>query len=69
MKSQVKAKLAILRSKISLTLDCWTLEINAKTFLEITVYWINDNWIMHNIILDFVNINEMTHTSINLVKM
>ena len=69
MQSQVKAKLATLRSKISFTLNYWTSEINTKTFLGITAHWIDDDWIMHNIILDFVNISEMTHTGANLVKM
>ena len=36
---------------------------------HLMAHWIDDDWIMHNIILDFVNISEMTHTGANLVKM
>jgi hypothetical protein len=64
----VKARLAGLKSKVSLILDCWTSDINIKAFLGITAHWIDSDWKMHNIILDFVNISEITHIGANLVK-
>ena len=44
------------------------LDVSIKAFLKITAYWINNDWKMHDIILDFVDISEMTHTGVNLVK-
>ena len=64
----MKARLAGLKSKVSLILDCWTSDVNTKAFLGITAHWIDSDWKMHDIILDFVNISEITHTGTNLVK-
>ena len=64
----MKARLAGLKSKVSLTLNCWTLDVNIKAFLGITAHWIDSDWKMHDIILDFMNISEIKDMGANLVK-
>jgi hypothetical protein len=39
--------------KISLTLDCWT-SPNTKAFMGITAHYIDANWALQSLILDFV---------------
>ena len=64
---QVRNKLADVHCKISLTLDCWTSEVNTKSFLGVSAHWIS-NWRMQEIILDFVDLSGIAHTGINLAK-
>jgi hypothetical protein len=53
-------------SKISVTLDCWT-SPNTKAFLGITAHYIDDNWILQSLLLDFVPLPDL-HTGENLCE-
>ena len=51
-KDDLKTILSANRSKISLALDCWTTRTNFS-FLAITGPWIDDDWKLHEALLDF----------------
>lgn len=66
MHSEINRKFADISSKLSLTLDCWT-SSSMRAFLGITVHWISD-WTMHECVLDFVDISDISHTGANLAN-
>src|SRR3954453_18741650 len=51
-------------SKISVTLDCWT-SPNNEAFLGITGHYIDNEWALQSLVLDFVPLNG-EHTGENL---
>lgn len=51
-------------SRISVTLDCWT-SPNNEGFLGITGHYIDDNWVLQSLLLDFVPMHG-DHTGENL---
>ena len=53
-------------SKISVTLDCWT-SPNTKAFLGITGHYIDDDWALRSLLLDFVPLPG-EHTGENLCE-
>jgi hypothetical protein len=64
--SEVKRNFAEIESKISLTLDCWT-SSSMKCFLGVTAHWIDD-WTIHECVLDFADISDISHTGANLAN-
>ncbi|GBC28488.2 ribonuclease H-like protein [Rhizophagus irregularis DAOM 181602=DAOM 197198] len=52
--------------KLSFTLDCWT-STNTVAFLGITCHYIDINWNLHDILVDFVHLSG-SHTGENLAK-
>src|SRR4051812_12423400 len=66
MHLEVNRKFADISSKLSLTLDCWT-SSSMRAFFDITVHWISD-WTMHKCVLDFVDINDISHMGANLAN-
>ena len=65
-KSLIKKKLQDAPGKISLTLDGWTSK-NQIPFLGITAHWIDENWKLNQITLEFYPL-EGPHTGENLSK-
>jgi|SRR5215471_16880971 len=63
-KSQIKKKLQDAPGKISLTLDGWTSR-NQIPFLGITAHWIDENWKLNQITLEFQPL-EGPHSGENL---
>jgi len=53
-----------LHSKISFTTDIWT-SASMKSFLSITAHFIDSEWQLQNIVVDFVQIFG-SHTGINI---
>jgi hypothetical protein len=53
MKASIRNRLRSAGSKISLTLDCWT-SPNSKAFMGITAHYIDNNWTLQSLLLDFV---------------
>ena len=68
MHNQVKTMFTDIHSKVTLTLNCWTSQINTKSFLGITAHWINSDWRIQEIVFDFLDISDIAHTGINLAK-
>jgi len=64
--SEVKRKFAIIESKLSLTIDCWT-SFSMKAFFGVTAHWIS-NWTMHECTVDFADISDISHTGVNLAN-
>jgi hypothetical protein len=64
--ARVADQLRHVDSKISLTLDCWT-SPNTKAFLGITAHYIDDAWVSHSLVLDFVPLPGM-HTGKELCE-
>jgi Protein of unknown function (DUF 659) len=64
--SEVKRKFAIIESKLSLTIDCWT-SSSMKAFFGVTAHWIS-NWNMHECTVDFADISDISHTGANLAN-
>jgi hypothetical protein len=62
----VQNKLQNAYGKISLTLDGWTSK-NQKSFLGITAHWIDENWNLNQITLEFHPL-EGPHSGENLSK-
>ena len=52
--------------KISFTLDCWT-SPNAIPFLGITSHFINSDWKLNDILIDFVHLSG-SHSGENLAN-
>ena len=61
---RVGERLRKVGSKISVTLDCWT-SSNNKAFLGITGHYIDDDWVLQSLVLDFVPLCG-EHTGENL---
>ncbi|RUS19123.1 hypothetical protein BC937DRAFT_87969 [Endogone sp. FLAS-F59071] len=84
LREQIKSKLSKVDSKISLSLDCWTSnvnmswtsnanmswtsDVNMKAFVGITAHWIDEDWCMRECLLDFVDTNETLHCGANVSK-
>ena len=60
----MKIQLKKIPGKFSFTLDIWT-SPTVKSFLAITAYFIDDNWNLHNIIVEFVQMFG-AHTGENI---
>lgn len=52
--------------RISFTLDAWTSR-NMISFLGITCHWIDDNWALHETLVDFVRLSG-AHSGDNLCE-
>ncbi|CAB4390270.1 unnamed protein product [Rhizophagus irregularis] len=63
-KVKMKALLKDLPGKVSFTMDCWT-SPSTKSFLSITAHFINKEWNLQNIIIDFIQTQD-SHTGSNI---
>ena len=63
-KEKIRNILKNLFSKISFTTDCW-ISPSTKSFMSITAHFINQDWILQHILLDFIEIYD-SHTGQNL---
>ena len=63
-KEKIRNILKNLSSKISFTTDYWT-SPSTKSFMSITAHFIDDNWILQHILLDFIEMYD-SHTGQNL---
>jgi len=62
----LSTKLSHLSSAISITVDAWTSDVNNKAFLGVTGHWIDNQWKLQHIVLDFADITTFAHTGENL---
>jgi len=53
--SEIQKALQNIPGRISFTLDIWT-SPSTKSFLSITAHYINDNWKLRNVLIDFIQI-------------
>ena len=63
-KEKIQNILLNVPGKISFTIDCWT-SPSIKSFLSITAHFINKDWKLQHILLDFLEVVE-SHTGKNL---
>ena len=63
-KIKMKTILKDLPDKISFTTDCWT-SPSTKSFLSLTAHFINKEWELQNIIIDFIQMQD-SHTGVNI---
>ena len=63
-KVKMETILKDLPGKISFTTDCWT-SPSTKSFLSLTAHFINKEWELQNIIIDFIQIQD-SHTEVNI---
>ena len=63
-KEKIKDILKNLSGKISFTTDCWT-SPSSKSFMSITAHFIDNDWKLQHLLLDFIEIND-SHTGQNL---
>jgi hypothetical protein len=63
-KEKIQNILSNLPGKISFTIDCWT-SPSFKSFLAITAHFINKEWKLQHILLDFIEMFD-SHTGQNL---
>ncbi|CAB5351889.1 unnamed protein product [Rhizophagus irregularis] len=63
-KVKMKALLKDLPGKVSFTMDCWT-SPSTKSFLSITAHFINKEWNLQNIIIDFIQTQD-SHMGSNI---
>jgi hypothetical protein len=63
-KEKIKSILSNLPGKISFTTDCWT-SPSTKSFMSITAHYINEEWELKHILLDFIEMYDQ-HTGQNL---
>lgn len=62
----IQEKLQNISAKISFTFDGWTSK-NQKSFLGVTAHWINENWDLKQVVLDFYHL-EGSHSGENISK-
>ena len=53
--SEIQKALQNIPGRISFTLDIWT-SPSTKSFLSITAHYIDDNWKLRNVLIDFIQI-------------
>ncbi|GES89785.1 zinc finger BED domain-containing protein RICESLEEPER 2-like [Rhizophagus clarus] len=53
--NKVKESFKNITGKISFTIDIWT-SPSAKSFLSLTAYYIDDDWKLNNVLVDFIQI-------------
>ena len=53
--SEIQKALQNIPGRISFTLDIWT-SPSTKLFLSITAHYIDDNWKLRNVLIDFIQI-------------
>ena len=53
--NKVKESFKNITGKISFTIDIWT-SPSAKSFLSLTAHYIDDDWKLNNILVDFIQI-------------
>ena len=53
--SKVQESFKNIIGKISFTIDIWT-SPSAKSFLSLTVHYIDNNWKLRNVLVDFIQI-------------
>jgi hypothetical protein len=63
-KVKMETILKDLPGKISFTTDCWT-SPSIKSFLSLIAHFINKEWELQNIIIDFIQMQD-SHTGINI---
>jgi hypothetical protein len=63
-KIRMKEILKNLPGKVSFTIDCWT-SPSTKSFLSITAHFINKEWKLQNVIVDFIQMQDV-HTGSNI---
>ena len=63
-KEKIKTILKDFPGKISFTTDCWT-SPSMKSFMSITAHFIDKEWALQHILLDFIEIFD-SHTGQNL---
>jgi hypothetical protein len=63
-KIKIQNILVNLPGKISFTTDCWT-SPSSKSFMSITAHFIDNNWKLQHILLDFIEMYD-SHTGQNL---
>ena len=63
-KIKMQAILKDLPGKVSFTMDCWT-SPSTKSFLSITAHFINKDWKLQNVIIDFIQMQD-SHTGSNI---
>ena len=63
-KIKIQNILVNLPGKISFTTDCWTSPLS-KSFMSITAHFIDNNWKLQHILLDFIEMYDL-HTGQNL---
>ena len=63
-KEKVKNILKTISGKILFTTDCWT-SSSSKSFMSITAHFIDNDWNLKHLLLDFIEIND-SHTEQNL---
>jgi hypothetical protein len=61
-KVKMKDILKDLLGKVSFTTDCWTSPF-AKSFLSLTAHFINKEWKLQNIIIDFIQMQNSVQIS------
>ena len=64
--NDLKNTLSQSNGKISFTTDCWT-SSNNISFMGLTAHWIDDDWKLHAITLDFLHLVQ-SHTGIHLYE-
>jgi len=63
-KIKIKAILKDLPGRVSFTMDCWT-SPSTKSFLSITAHFIDKEWKLRNVIIDFIQMQD-SHTGDNI---
>jgi hypothetical protein len=64
-KEVIKAYLKSISSKISLTADMWTSECQQRSYLGVTIHFIDGTWKLRHLILDVIPFNDR-HTASNM---
>ncbi|CAG8821633.1 34050_t:CDS:1, partial [Racocetra persica] len=72
-REQLRSYFRKFNHKVSITTDAWSLCTN-QAFLSVTLHWIDDQWQMQHILLDFIPLHEkhtgyfLAETLFNLIE-
>ena len=60
-RTKLRDKLQKIPGGISVTTDIWTTETYDKSFMSVTIHYLNSSWKLRSILLDFISMKE-SHT-------
>lgn len=66
-REQFKKMLQEVPGSFALTTDIWTTDTNDKSFMSVTVHFLNTSWKIKHVLLDFISMDE-SHTGIAIAN-
>lgn len=66
-RERLQKKLQEVPGRIAITTDIWTTSTNEKSFMAVTIHYLNQAWKIKHILLDFIFMED-SHTGVEIAK-